>query len=72
MRYDTIRTPETIEIRSSGIRIENPRHRFKSHKAKNCQLSQVIIYDRRNRYLEIKNLDETGKVSSVTMYSYSK
>ncbi|MES2555867.1 MAG: hypothetical protein V4604_06945 [Bacteroidota bacterium] len=69
--YDTIRTPETIEVRISGKRIEHPKHRFKSYKAKDCQLSQVIIYDNRKRYREIKNFDETGKVSSVMMYNYS-
>lgn len=71
-RYDTIRTPETIEVRCSGKRIEKPKHRFKSYKAKACTPSQIIIYDKQNRLLEVQNFDyETGKVGSVTTYSYS-
>ena len=71
-RYDTIRTPTTVEIRYSGKRIVKPKDRFKSYRAKACTLSQVNIYDKQKRLLEVRNFDyETGKISSITRYTYS-
>ncbi len=71
-RHDTIRTPETIKVRSSGRRIEDPAQRFNSFKAADCLLDQLLVYDRQKRLLEVKNFDETGKVSSIITYTYSR
>ena len=72
-RIDTLKTQNTIEVRSYNSSHNKKVKKRKSPSLSDCKLTQLVIYDHKKRLLSNSNYDYyTGKLSSVTLITYSK
>lgn len=72
-RIDTLKTKNTIEVRSYNSSHNKKVKKRKSPSLSDCKLTQLVIYDHKKRLLSNSNYDYyTGKLSSVTLITYSK